>query len=332
MMGAGDVACVVLWIITSLHASPTVVTHECAHRTAVNLYVSPSLIHLVADRRLLIVSSGHVYRPCQGRSPSATLVALLLLAGGIESNPGPSPTTAKTSAGISFGLLNVRSAVHKAALIHDVTADSNLDALVLTETWVTSDAPDAIKLDVAPPGYQVIHQPRGSSSDKRGGGVAIVHRDCITVRPIDVGKPSEFEVLATRLTTQPTVHVTVVSIYKPPGAVTRLFCDQFADLLDQLVTAKQQFVVCGDVNCLGHDGCQLDSNFVDVLQRYDLVQHVVDATRGDNTLDLLLTSSDDTSLLSEVAVQSTCFSDHLLVTSRMRVQRQTHTTSRYQYR
>ena len=155
-----------------------------------------------------------MYRPSPGRSLPATLVALLLLAGGIESNPGPASSG---TSGIEFGLLNARSAVHKAALIHDVIADCKLDVLALTETWVTSDAPDAIKLDVALPGYQVIHQPRGSSSDKRGGGVAIVHRDSITVRPIDVSKPSEFEALAVRLTTPSTVHVNVVCIYRPPA-------------------------------------------------------------------------------------------------------------------
>ena len=54
-----------------------------------------------------------------------------------------------------------------------------------------------------------------------------------------------------------------------------------ADLLDQLVTATQQFVICGDFNCPGTDGRQLKANLVDVLQQYDAVQHVVDATRGD---------------------------------------------------
>jgi len=75
-----------------------------------------------------------------------------------------------------------------------------------------------------------------------------------------------------------------------------------------------------------------DVNLVDVLQRYDLVQHVVDATRGVNTLDLLLTPSDDTRLLSQTSVQSTCFSDHCLVTSQLHMSRQTSTTSHYQYR
>ena len=151
MMGVGFVAWAVLWAVTSLYAGPAVVTHDCAqnHTDATAIHVSPSLTHLINDRRLMFISSGRVYRPSPDRSLSATLVALLLLAGGIESNPGPSSSS---TPGIEFGLLNARSAVHKAALIHDVIADRKLDVLTLTETWVTSDAPDAIKLDVAPPG------------------------------------------------------------------------------------------------------------------------------------------------------------------------------------
>ena len=319
----------VLWAIATLFHDRSAVTHECAPPPAADVQVSPSLSHVVADRRLLIAASGRFYRPSPRRSTSASVVALLLLLGGVEANPGPSSIAYN---GIAFGLLNARSAVHKAALIHDVIADRKLDVLALTETWITSDAPDAIKLDVAPTGYQVLHQSRGSSSDKRGGGVAIIHADNIGVRPLDVGKPTQFEVLAAQLTMRPTVHVTVVCIYRPPAAVSRQFCDELADLLDQLVTAKQQFIVCGDFNCPGNDGRQLDDNLSDVLQRYDLVQHVADATRGDNTLDLLLTSSDDARVLSQIAVQPTCFSDHHLVTSRIHVPRDKPTISTYQYR
>jgi len=48
--------------------------------------------------------------------------------------------------------VNARSARHKAALIHDVVADHRLDVLALTETWIPSDAPDDVKLDVAATG------------------------------------------------------------------------------------------------------------------------------------------------------------------------------------
>ena len=61
-------------------------------------------------------------------------------------------------------MLNVRSARHKAALIHDVIHDNRLDVLFLTETWIPADAPDAIKLDCAPPGYAALHRHHGLSN------------------------------------------------------------------------------------------------------------------------------------------------------------------------
>ena len=142
----------------------------------------PAFVYNCRDSRLLF--SSRVFRPRPPRSLSEFAVVAMLLAAGVEPNPGP-PTTS-----VSLGLLNAKSVVSKAALVHDVISDLRLDVLMLTETWMTSDAPDAVKLDVASRLYQVIHQPRGSSTDKRGGGIAIVHRDSIKVRPFDVGTPA----------------------------------------------------------------------------------------------------------------------------------------------
>ena len=41
----------------------------------------------------------------------------------------------------------------------------------------------------------------------------------------------------------------------------------------------------------------LDVNLEDLLQRYDMTQHVAEATRGDNILDLLITSASDNDTL-----------------------------------
>jgi len=134
----------------------------------------------------------------------------------------------------SFGLLNARSARQKAALIHDVIADHQLDVLALTETWIPSDAPDAVKLDVAPPGYSVVHRHRGSSAERRGGGVDVIHRDTVKCSVVDVGDYTQFESLAVKVVGRQS-SVVVVCIYRPPGEVSPDFTDQLDELFDQLM-------------------------------------------------------------------------------------------------
>jgi len=120
------------------------------------------------------------YRPRRTRSLLSSLVAFLLLT--VESNPGPSA--------VRLGVLNARSAVQKAALIEDVINDNRLDALAVCESWIRDDAPAAIKNDIAPPNYAVLHVHRSQKSTndhlKAGGVLAFIHRDDLVVRPIKV--------------------------------------------------------------------------------------------------------------------------------------------------
>ena len=115
----------------------------------------------------------------------------------------------------------MRSARHKAPLIYDVIHDNCLDVLCMTETWIPSDTPNAVKLDVTPPEYAVIHRHLGSSKDRGGGGVASV----------DVGDYSEFECLAVKLVGRPARSVIVVCIYRPPAPVSTSCADQLLSLI-----------------------------------------------------------------------------------------------------
>jgi len=212
------------------------------------------------------------------------LVALLLLLGGIELNPGPS-----TSPSSCVGLLNARSACHKAALIHDAVAGNKLDILLLTETWILSDAPDAAKLDIAPSDYTVVHRHRAASTERRGGGLAVIHRDSFRATPIDVGDYSEFESLALRVVSHRSASFVVVCVYRPPGTVTSAFTEQLSDLFDRLATLDSRFVVAGYFNATGHSN-GLDSRTADVITRHALRQHVRSPTHRDgNVLDLVIT-------------------------------------------
>src|SRR5271170_1733054 len=74
-----------------------------------------------------------------GARRNSFLVTLLLI-GGIEANPGPTTTPSgvnllRKGNGLQGALLNIRSAVNKAALLHDTIDTLNLDFIALTETW-----------------------------------------------------------------------------------------------------------------------------------------------------------------------------------------------------
>src|SRR5664279_1373440 len=120
------------------------------------------------------------YCPRTYKSSAAVFVALLLLVAGVEANPGPSPYGSPSAAvtadrSVQFGLFNARSAVRKAASIRDIIGQYKLDVVALTESWMRSDDPDAITMDVAPPGYSVLHAFRDATADgrrTRGGGIA----------------------------------------------------------------------------------------------------------------------------------------------------------------
>ena len=102
----------------------------------------------------------------------------ILLLGGVEVNPGPS-----SPVNFTFGMLNTRSAVNKAPLLHSLIADHDLSLLALTETWIKTDDPPVIKNDPAPPGYRIMYVHRENPDQTRGGGLAIVYRDSINVSP-----------------------------------------------------------------------------------------------------------------------------------------------------
>ena len=182
-------------------------------------------------------------------------------------------------------------------------------------SFIMLDDSNAVRLDVAPVFYEVIHRHRGSSKDKHGGGVAFIYRQSIKTSVVDVGKHTEFESLAVKLTGRAST-VVAVCIYRVPGAVTAAFIDDLCDLLDQLLLMNVRFVICGDFNASSDRLIHVD--VADVLVRYNLKQYINVPTHDHgNTLDLLITLDSEIDMLSNVSVQTVCFSDHSLISCRV---------------
>ncbi|KAJ8348553.1 hypothetical protein SKAU_G00271420 [Synaphobranchus kaupii] len=94
-------------------------------------------------------------------------------------SPPPAPLS------ITFALLNTRSLTNKSPVISELILDNNIDFLLLTETW--QQPSDYYALNQATPtNYCYIAKPRSSG---RGGGIAVLHKQSLSVTELDLNLP-----------------------------------------------------------------------------------------------------------------------------------------------
>ena len=226
------------------------------------------------------------------------LFVLLILCGDISLNPGP----------ISFGFANCRSVRNKGALIADTIATNSLDMLAACETHIKHTDTDYLIRSITPPGFKLFQSPRPRGG---GGGVGLFLRSEVTVGVIDIPVYTSFESIAIS-TGNCSQHLTIASIYRPPGACTSLFMDEFMSFVSVLSSRCLSFIICGDFNFHVDTDCSDRVKFYNLIDCCDLHQHVTQPTHlHGHTLDLLLTPS-DSEIISHVNVGQ-FISDHAFV-------------------
>ena len=281
-------------------------------------------IRVSINSTLLIVLRQPPYKPTMVRSFNASFIAVLLLLAGVEANPGPPFSNIGThnESGSNIGFINIQSAVHKAALIHDIIQNHSLDVLALTETWIVEGDPNAIKQDISPPGFGCIHSHRtGASYNNRGGGLAVIYRDSLNAKQhkqISFSAKS-FEYQLVDLTRGRT-RIVICNLYRPPSSSSREFFEELSELLLIVCTQfGERLVITGDFNFPGVNETLIDDTLASLLTSLDLVQHVHEVTRRGrngttgNLLDLIITVRTST-LLSPISVYDAgMISDHRLL-------------------
>ena len=239
------------------------------------------------------------------------VIALLLLLGGVEANPGPSVNQL-----CSIGCLNIRSVIHKSALLHTLIKENNLDVIALCETWTSADDPPAILHDAAPSGFQVSHVPRSSSvPGKRGGGLAVIHKNTVVLRTMQLSTAvSTFELQSVVLRFARSGCL-LLNVYRPPHqAPSQRFFNELADVLMEASTEYPgAIILCGDVNCAGVTRQTIDENLQLVLNNADFDQHVSTPTRESSILDIMASSRFNSPIKSVKVIDSHLISDHWLV-------------------
>lgn len=219
--------------------------------------------------------------------------------------------------------------------------DNHLDVLAICESWIADDAPDAVKNDIAPTGYSVLHVHRPRTSGVAHGGLAFIHRNDLHARPLKTKfSPASFELQLVGLQVS-NILIKIANVYRPPDRSKAIFLEEFEDLLMLIGPGiGERLLVCGDFNMPGEDSATIDARLFALLEVHGYQQHVTQPTRhgpgkdNDSLLDLLITpTSAPRSLLSNVAVCSSHdLSDHDLVVGDLSAWRHKPAAVSYEYR
>ena len=275
----------------------------------------------------------------RGRNGRKVVLLYLLFIGGVERNPGPGKQgTSRADRGrqgekvardggkgvaaggkeqLSVGVLNIRSAVNKAALIHDTIISERLNILVLTETNIPFDAPPAVKDDIAPDGFSVLHSPRVGRKKRSGGGIAVIYHSTIDMLPVrnSFTAATSFESLCCRFIIG-NRRINLLAVYRPPPRATQQFFDELSNMCNNIETLPGDFLMCGDFNTPGESQSSIDNRLSELLCDAGYKQFVDSPTRKskdvDNVLDLVISRAEQIRL-ETVTLTNIAFSDHRLV-------------------
>src|SRR3989441_136361 len=245
-----------------------------------------------------------------------SLVFLLLLAGDVEINPGPTPSTFTT---LNLSHFNIRSAssitpnLDKPALLREFLIDHSIDVLTLSETWLSVDTPPPTLQSLTPQGYSIFNSPRTSG---HGGGLATIYRSFLKFSKITIPTYSSFESTCSRFSipANPSLSFILLTVYRPPSTSFPDFISHFSSLLEDLATSNSELIITGDFNIhVDQPLANLSSQFINLLHDFSLTQHINFLTHSQgHTLDLLITRS-TSNILSSVSSTDPTLSDHLAI-------------------
>ena len=130
---------------------------------------------------------------------------------------------------VQLGVFNAQSVKNKAVSISEEIKNNEVSLLVLSETWLNQTSNGTVLHDLLPDRYSIVHEPCVA---KQVGGVAVVHRNTITVRKqlYKNTATTAFEVLERSIVIGE--HSTQsLCVYRPPSSLVTAFLDEFEDLL-----------------------------------------------------------------------------------------------------
>ena len=215
---------------------------------------------------------------------------------------------------IKIGTVNVRSLRGKSQLLYETIIKEQMDAMIVTESWLKNREEDLIWLK-----SQEFSKDRWLSENiprkgpKKGGGITLILNKSVRKNLIKIVKSDKYEGAIWKLSIS-SKELIVFGIYHPPEPISTIFIDQMADVVVDLVSRYRNIIVLGDLNIHVNDVSNSDANYlIDAMSTLGFIQHVMTAThRLGNTLDVVF-SSENSSVKVLQTVVSDMLSDHRFV-------------------
>ena len=193
---------------------------------------------------------------------------------------------------VHFMYANVRSLLNKITLLQYYITSYDLHVICLTETWLSTDIPDAL---FTPAGYTSLRCDRKNSP---GGGSVIIVKNELCPSPFTFDFLYLTEAVAC-IIELPDLHLklAIVCIYRPPSYDVNSFDECNAIIKKTMAFNYNHVIIAGDFNMPSINWTNSSyppkyHSFMTVIDDHFLTQHIMDVTRpaSKTTSDLLFTS------------------------------------------
>lgn len=222
--------------------------------------------------------------------------ANLLLSGDVAVNPGPNKTQSNNRSTLRFFYQNARSIKSGSKLreFQDTVYTNNFDVIAISETWLTCEISDS---EILPWGYDIHRCDRADvlHDNTSGGGVLLASRCSLRCQPVIFDIDIAIEHSAIEIINN--CGKTLIAVFYRPPSANNTWINQFIEFID--ICSYDKVIIVGDFNLPNItwiDGSGFtDSNptlftFCEKLIDKNIFQLINQPTRGNNTLDLLLSS------------------------------------------
>ena len=124
--------------------------------------------------------------------------------------------------------------------------DFDAEVLFISETWLKTKK-NEVTAAVRNYGYTLRHNIRKDRRKETGGGVGILVKTALEVKPVKVKQFQTFEHYVLKLRVKDGWR-TLISVYRLDYEPVDVFFNEFTELLETLTASNEKFILAGDIN------------------------------------------------------------------------------------